>query len=169
MKNIRLLFVVASFFIFSCLHAEVRLPAIFGEHMVLQQHADIPVWGWANSMEEVTVTSSWDGASYVTRADSYGNWKVNLKSPAAGGPYDITFKGSNQIVIGDVLIGEVWLGPGQSNMQWSAGAGIDNGEKAISEADYPEIRLFQVGRRAANAAQLDLEGHWVITDFLCVV
>jgi sialate O-acetylesterase len=162
MKNIRLLFVVASFFIFSCLHAEVRLPAIFGEHMVLQQHADIPVWGWANSMEEVTVTSSWDGASYVTRADSYGNWKVNLKSPAAGGPYDITFKGSNQIVIGDVLIGEVWLGSGQSNMQWSAGAGIDNGEKAISEADYPEIRLFQVGRRAANAAQLDLEGHWEV-------
>lgn len=142
--------------------ANVRLPAIFGDHMVLQQHTSAPVWGWADPMEEITLSSSWDGANYTAKADSYGRWTLSIQTPAAGGPYELTIRGRNTVHIKDILIGEVWLGSGQSNMQWSAQAGIDGAEEAVSAADYPEIRFFQVGRRSANAPQLDLEGHWEV-------
>ena len=146
----------------SSAYAEVRLPAIFGDHMVLQQQTSVKLWGWANPMEEITVTSNWDGTTYTAKADSYSNWSIMLQTPAAGGPYEMKLEGSNTLLLSDILIGEVWLGSGQSNMQWSASAGIDDADTAMEEANYPEIRLFQVGRRAADTPQLDLEGQWEV-------
>lgn len=148
-------------FLFS-LKAEVRLPAIFGDHMVLQQHTSAKIWGWGNPMEEITLSSSWDGASYTAEADSYGNWSINLQTPAAGGPYEISIKGNNTLKIGDILIGEVWLGSGQSNMEWSASHGFDNAEQEVAKASHGEIRFFQVGKRSADSPQLDLEGRWEV-------
>jgi len=162
MKKYIIAFLSYSLLGLTILKAEVRLPSIFGDHMVLQQNTRVRIWGWADVMEELTVTSSWDSATYATKGDSYANWHVDLTTPASGGPYEITIKGSNTLVITDVLIGEVWLASGQSNMQWSAAAGIDNAETAIAGANQPEIRLFQVSRRSAGAPQLDLEGHWEV-------
>lgn len=161
MKNLVLFFLLSTLFTITG-RANVRLPAIFGDHMVLQQQTSAKIWGWGNSMEEISLNSSWDGASYTTKADSYGNWSIMLQTPAAGGPYEITIKGNNTLKITDILIGEVWLGSGQSNMEWSANHGFDNAEQEVASARHPEIRFFQVGKRSATTPQLDLEGHWEV-------
>jgi sialate O-acetylesterase len=160
MKN--LLFVLLSVAISNVLKAEVRLPAIFGDHMVVQQNATLKIWGWADTGEEVTITTNWGSAPVTAKTDNHANWSLQIETPGAGGPYEITITGSNTLVLHDVLIGEVWLGSGQSNMQWAASYGIDNGEQEVSEANFPEIRFFQVSRRAAESPQLDLEGHWEV-------
>lgn len=90
--------------------ADVRLPAILGDHMVLQQQSDITVWGWADPGERISVKASWQpAANSDTVADSGGNWKVTLRTAKAGGPVTLRIKGKNEIVLEDILIGEVWL------------------------------------------------------------
>jgi len=140
----------------------VSLPAIFSDHMVLQQNAEVIIWGWANPSEEVTVTGSWEAPPVKTKATNLAQWQIKIKTPAAGGPHTLTVKGYNTIQIKDVLMGEVWLCSGQSNMEWSTQAGIDNGQPEIAKANYPAIRFFTVPRRSADGAQLDVEAKWVI-------
>ncbi|RPH94235.1 MAG: sialate O-acetylesterase [Calditrichaeota bacterium] len=140
--------------------AKVTLPALFADHMVLQQNSEIVVWGWAKPMEVITVIGSWDRKAVQTSADSRADWRVTLKTPAAGGPHTLTILGSNTIVLQDVLIGEVWLCSGQSNMEWSAAAGINNGVQETFNAHAPAIRLFQVPQRSASASQLDVDAEW---------
>lgn len=141
-------------------NANVFLPAILGDHMVLQQQSEVTIWGWARALEPITVIASWDRQSIQTKADNHANWQVKLKTPKAGGPYTLIVMGNNTIVLQDIMIGEVWLCSGQSNMEWSANAGIEDGAKEIQQADYPNIRLFQVGHRTATGRQLDVVGHW---------
>ncbi|RDV14986.1 sialate O-acetylesterase [Pontibacter diazotrophicus] len=141
----------------------VTVPAIFNDHMVLQQNAEVTIWGSGKSGEEVTVTGSWDNKPVKTKASNLAKWSVKLKTPAAGGPYTVTIKGYNTIVINDVLTGEVWLASGQSNMEWSAAAGIDKAEQEIPKANYPEIRFFSVAHQTADGPQLDLKGEWVVS------
>jgi len=140
--------------------ARVVLPSIFGDHMVLQQNSELVVWGWARPLEEVAVTGSWDRKTVRAKADSHANWRVTLNTPSAGGPHTLAVLGSNTVVLEDVLVGEVWLCSGQSNMEWSARSGIDNGTAEILQANYSGIRLFQVAQRSADAPQLDVEGRW---------
>ena len=152
---------------FSCLHVvwsahAVSLPKIFGNHMVLQQNAEITIWGWGNTGEEVTVTGSWNQEAVKTKSSNLAQWQVKLKTPAAGGPYTVAVKGHNAINLEDVLIGEVWLCSGQSNMEWTTNAGIDNGAPEIPKANFPSIRFFTVPHRSADGAQLDVEGEWVV-------
>lgn len=99
------------------LKAEVKLPAIFGDHMVLQQQTDAAIWGNATAGKQVKVQTSWDRKSYSAQADSKGNWKLKVKTPVAGGPFDITISDGQTLTLKDVLIGEVWVCSGQSNMQ----------------------------------------------------
>ncbi len=148
--------------IFSVAHANVSLPTIFGNHMVLQQNAEVPFWGWARATEEISITTSWDGKTITTKGDPNAQWKVLLTTPAAGGPYSITIKGYNTIVLEDILIGEVWLCSGQSNMEMSANWGIDNKEEAIKNANHPNIRFFNVAQRTADAPQINLDGQWQV-------
>lgn len=143
--------------------ANIILPSIFNDHMVLQQKSEVIIWGWAKPQEKIKITTSWDTAAIHTTADSNANWKIILKTPEAGGPYSITFEGYNNIILNDILIGEVWLCSGQSNMEWTAKAGIDNAGQAIQEADIPQIRFFTVGHKTADDPQLDLEGEWVVS------
>ena len=145
------------------LFANVSMPAIFGDHMVLQQQSEVMIWGWAKSGEEVTVTGSWDENPVKTKASPLAQWSVTLKTPAAGGPYTLKVQGYNSLLFEDVLIGEVWLCSGQSNMEWSANAGIDKAEEAIKGANQPEIRFFSVLHRTADVPQLDLGGEWVVS------
>lgn len=142
--------------------SNVTLPSFFSDHMVLQQNTEVKLWGWGNPMEEITVTTSWDAAEVKTKADRHANWQVLLKTPKAGGPYTITIKGYNQVILTDILIGEVWLCSGQSNMEWTPSAGITNGEEAIKNANYPEIRFFNVVKKSAENPQLDLKGEWQV-------
>jgi sialate O-acetylesterase len=137
--------------------ADVRLPSVIGDHMVLQQGTSAPIWGWAEPGETVTVTLGPCKAS-ATACDR-GKWMVNLDAMESGGPHRMTVRGKNTITLEDVLVGEVWVCSGQSNMQWPVSAST-NAEEEIAAADYPRLRLFTVARKTADAPRDDCEGSW---------
>ena len=157
------LFLLVSFIPFTALKANVSLPAIFNDHMVLQQNAEVKLWGWANPSEEVTITTGWDQKSYTTKGSPNAEWSVIVSTPAAGGPYVITVKGYNTIEFKDVMLGEVWFCSGQSNMEMSANWGIENGDEEVKNADHPNIRFFTAEHRSADAPQIDLKGKWQVS------
>lgn len=158
MKTGKILFILLSVLVIQ-VHAEVKLPKIFSSNMVLQQGMEIPVWGWASAGEDITV--SLNGASVRTTADENGSWKVQLPKQEYGGPFSLTIEGENKIVFNNVMIGEVWICSGQSNMEWPL-INAKNGEKEVAEANYPNIRLFTVPKRVAQFPENDIEsGEWV--------
>jgi sialate O-acetylesterase len=137
-------------------HADVSLPKIFSDHMVLQREATIPVWGWADAGEKITV--SFNGATASTKADKTGRWTISLKAMSHGGPYEMKVSGKkNTITFKNVLIGDVWIGSGQSNMEWTIKNSNDP-DKEIAEANYPKIRLFTVTKAMSYQAEKDLAG-----------
>ena len=101
----------------SALLAEVKLPAIFGDNMVLQQQTEAAIWGKAAVNSAVKVTTSWNNKSYTAHADKDGNWKLKVSTPAAGGPYNVTISDGKAMTLKNVMIGEVWVCSGQSNME----------------------------------------------------
>lgn len=142
--------------------ANVSLPAIFGDHMVLKQNSTITIWGWAKPFEEVVITPSWNNKESRVVVGNDANWQLQIETPEAGGPYEISVKGWNQFTIKDVLIGEVWLCSGQSNMEWSARLGIQNSEKHVQEATNQQVRFFSVTHRTAANPNYDVDGRWVV-------
>ena len=132
--------------------AEVKLPAIFQSHMVLQQQKSVPIWGWAEPDERVTVACA--GQTTAATAGRDGTWSVKLDPMAAGGPHRMTVSASNAVTIEDVLIGEVWLCSGQSNMAMSVGA-ASNAAAEAAAASFPELRMITVSRQAAAEPQQD--------------
>lgn len=152
---------VASAFVVSfaaAAHAEVRLPHIIGDNMVLQQGAACPIWGWAAPAEKVTVSIA--GRTKTATADAEGRWQVTLDALAAGGPLEMKVKGSSTVTVKNILVGEVWLASGQSNMQMRV-KDVMNGADEVAAADYPQIRLFQVPHIVAQSPQEDVLGEWV--------
>jgi sialate O-acetylesterase len=121
--------------------AEVRLPAVLADHMVLQRNRPVHIWGWANSGEAVTV--AFRGESATTTTDQLGYWSVFLKPGLAGGPFELDVRGTNTILLTDILVGDVWLASGQSNMELKV-KDADNARAELAAANYPQIRLFQV-------------------------
>lgn len=144
-------------------YSAVSLPAIFGDHMVLQREAKVKIWGWADPFEPVEVRVPWTDEVYIDTTDNHANWEVILSTPEAGGPFTIQIKGYNEILITDVMIGEVWLCSGQSNMQWSANSGIEGGDSAIKNATNPALRFFQVSRKSSEYPQQEMSGHWELS------
>lgn len=141
----------------------VSLPAIFSDHMVLQQDTLISVWGWAKPGETLKLNGTWDSdTTYIHIVDDHSFWSIDINTPVAGGPYKLSIEGYNTIVIEDILIGEVWLGSGQSNMEWTAAAGIDQANEEIEKANYPEIRFFTAFTSTASSPQQLLSGEWVV-------
>ena len=132
--------------------------------MVMQQDSEVTIWGWGKALEEVKVTTGWDQKEVITTTTNQGKWQVKVKTPKAGGPYTIKIQGYNTILLEDVLIGEVWLASGQSNMEWSARMGIEKGEEEVKKADHPQIRFFSVAHRTAEGRQLDLDGEWKVAN-----
>ena len=139
--------------------AAVRLPQVFGDHMVLQRDKPIVVWGWADPSEAVTVTLA--GRSASVGAGPAGDWKVTLPALPAGGPHEMTVAGKNRLAFADILVGEVWLCSGQSNMEWLL-KNADNAAEAVEGADIPQIRLLNVERRAAPQPMPDFRGAWTV-------
>ena len=139
----------------------VSLPAIFSDNMVLQQNTELIIWGWGKPMEKISINTPWDGNTLNTEATNQGLWSVFVKTPKGSMiPYNLTIKGYNEIVLKNVLIGELWLCSGQSNMEWSANMGIDSAQDEVKQATFPNIRFFSVIHRTATVPQIDLEGQW---------
>lgn len=160
------LITVFAVFLFSPATAEVRLPAVIGDHMVLQQGQPIELWGWASSEEAVSIR--FEGNRVKIRADRDGRWRTQLPAMKAGGPYTMTIKGENELILKNILVGEVWLCSGQSNMEWRMRSVIDNREE-INAASHPGIRLFRIPRRAEGYPQDDVDAEWWECDPTTVV
>ena len=137
--------------------AEVRLAALFSDNMVLQQGMTTPVWGWADEGEEVKVT--FRGQTVSTKASGNGKWMVKLASTKAGGPEVMLVQGKNRIELHNVLVGEVWICSGQSNMEWPLKQAFE-GEKAIQASGNPQLRLFNVTKVKANEPTNNVKASW---------
>ena len=150
---------------------EFTLAPVFTDHMVLQRETSAPVWGWADPGTKVTVVPSWDGNKYIGTAGDDGRWEVRVATPSAGGPYSLSISAGKQVkvTLEDVLIGEVWLCGGQSNMALnligSTSQGVEGAYDAIAEApEYADrIRFFDIQAGKAFIPQTTLDCSWVLT------
>jgi sialate O-acetylesterase len=154
MKRILLFTLLASA---AALQADVKLPAILSDHMLLQQQTPVRIWGWADPGEPVTV--SFLGQKVSGKAGADGRWALFLKPLRAGQAGEMTVAGKNTITIQDVLVGEVWVGSGQSNMGFTM-ARVDRSEQEIAAANFPQIRLFSVKLQVADQPAEDTIGKW---------
>lgn len=143
------------------LFAQLRLPAILGSHMVLQQNKTTQLWGWRNPWERLTIKLGWDTTTYVLQGDKFAKWSLDIQTPKAGGPYTISIKGNTEILLEDVLIGETWLCSGQSNMEMYVRQGLPY-QADVQAATNPQIRLFYVAKATADFPQDDVTGKWVV-------
>lgn len=145
--------------------ADVRLPKVFGSHMVLQRRKPIPVWGWADAGERVTVVLRGAGSTGQTKTvktGKDGRWRVNLDPLEASGPFELGVNGrKNSVAFDDVLVGEVWVCSGQSNMEWPLRAAA-NAKKEIGAATYPQIRQLAVKKAISLAPKDDIDGEWTV-------
>lgn len=133
--------------------AKVTVPKVIADHMVLQRGRPSPLWGWAAAGEVVKV--SFRGKEASATADADGKWKLAVEPGEAGGPFELTISGEDQIKLSDVLVGEVWVCSGQSNMQWPVAQAI-NAEAEIAASADPQLRLIYVERKTADAPQNDV-------------
>jgi sialate O-acetylesterase len=143
--------------------ANIKLPAVFSNNMVLQQNADVAIWGWANAGETIKIVAGWNSADTVkVKVDNRAKWSASLKTIGAGGPYNIQITGSSQVELKNVMLGEVWICSGQSNMEWSVNMGIQNGEEHAAQANHPNIRIFQIPKVGADYPQHDCSTNWTV-------
>ena len=138
----------------------VIMPAVFGNNMVLQQQSDVTFWGWGNPMEKVTVTCSWNNLTDSTSVTPLASWKLIVHTPGAGGPYSIVVKGSNTIYFTGVLVGEVWICSGQSNMEMNSTWGLPDVQGQLKDCKNSNIRFFSVAKASSIYPQDDCKGQW---------
>src|SRR5664279_262335 len=146
------------------LFADIKLPAIFCDNMVMQQQTNAAIWGKASENSSVKVTTSWNNKSYKTRASSDGSWKLKVATPKAGGPFEIVISDGKPLILKNVLIGEVWVCSGQSNMEMPM-KGYRNmpvlgSLDAIALSSNPDIRLFTVKKATSLNPLDDFTGNW---------
>jgi len=139
--------------------ADVQLPGIISDHMVLQRGAPVRIFGKAEPGESVSVT--FRGKTAQTTTDALGRWEVWLDPLMPGAASDMTITGANTITVADVLVGDVWIGSGQSNMQWTV-KDSDNSDAEIAAANYPQIRLFYVPRKTSAVPADDVDAKWIV-------
>lgn len=153
-------FVISS----ATLYGEVKLPAIFGDNMVLQQQTEAAIWGTAEKNATVRVTTGWNKKSYSARAGSNGKWKLKVSTPSAGGPYEITISDGTTMRLKNVMIGEVWVCSGQSNMEMPMkgfmNEPIKGSNESIATSSNPAIRLFIVKKATSLQPLDDFAGSW---------
>ncbi|PTT01289.1 sialate O-acetylesterase [Pedobacter sp. HMWF019] len=157
------LLLLLSFLVLS-LHANIRLPNILGSNMVLQQQSTSKLWGWASPDEKIKITTSWNNKTIETSADGNANWKIDIQTPQAGGPYTITLQGENKIILNNILIGEVWVCSGQSNMERNYYTGISSIKEEYELLNKLNIRLFNMPKTTSKTPQEDCTGNWTTCD-----
>lgn len=139
--------------------ADVKLANVFNDHMVLQQDMPVPIWGTADPGEQVTVNIADQQAQAVAGTD--GKWTVRLKALKAGGPLKMTVTGKNTLKIADILVGEVWVASGQSNMEFPVAA-ASQPKKEVAQANYPKLRMYTVKKTTADEPQCEVAGQWEV-------
>ncbi len=137
--------------------ATVRVPALIGDNMVLQRDTKARLWGWADPGERVTAKIA--GATAETVADAQGHWRLEIGPLAAGGPQTLEIRGKNALSFANVLVGDVWIASGQSNMEWPLARAAD-AEKEIAQARLPQVRLFTVSKATSRDPRTDVVGRW---------
>jgi sialate O-acetylesterase len=148
--------------------ANIKLPALIGDNMILQQQSEITLWGWADKGEQISIKPSWLKKEIRTTTDSDGKWQIKVKTTKAGGPYTISFSGNNRIEVKDVLLGEVWLASGQSNMEFYMDkgegwrTGVINYQEEIAKANNPDIRMIDVPNTVADTPRDNFDGQWEV-------
>ena len=162
MKKIFLL--LATIMVVMGIKAKVTLPKIFSDGMVMQRETNANLWGEAKASSNVKITTSWDNKSYVVRSDSNGKWKTSVKTPKAGGPFSITFSDGEKLTINNILIGEVWICSGQSNMEMPMkgykNQPVDKAVEDILHSKDNNLRLFTVKRNSKFKPVDDVTGNW---------
>lgn len=156
-------YIIFIFLIFSIMaSANVRMPLLFSDGMVLQRNKEIPVWGFADANEKVEV--HFNKQIKTIQADKNGKWMIKLSAEKAGGPFELIITGKNKIIIKDVLVGEVWICSGQSNMEFQVFK-TKNSEKEIADSNYPMIRHFGVAQDLSGLPKEDLKaGKWQVSN-----
>ena len=174
-KIIKLILFICSFIIAPLtVEAKIFLPAFFSDSMVLQQQTKALLWGRSSFSENhLIIRTSWDGGKYFVKTDKNGQWKVLIKTPKAGGPYFISLKDNrDDLILHDVMIGEVWLCSGQSNMEMPMkgfkNQSVEGSNMDILKSTNPQLRIFTVKRNSTVAIQNDVNGKWLSADPLSV-
>lgn len=147
--------------------ANIKLPALIADNMMLQQKTKVALWGWATPGEQVTITAGWLKKQVQVVTGKNGAWLVYVPTIAAGGPYQLTFRASNTIEVKNVLLGEVWICSGQSNMEFTIAkgprsweSGVNNYEQEVAKINNPKIRMFTVEEVATDTLKKDTRGEW---------
>lgn len=141
-------------------YANIELPLIFSDGMVLQRNKPIPIWGWSDANEKIEIR--FNKQIIKTKADKNGKWEFNLKPETAGGPYSMSIQGKNLITLKDILVGEVWICSGQSNMEFTVNQAM-NAQQEMNDANYPMIRQFLVEKNVTTTPKEKLKnGKWTI-------
>ena len=163
MRKICLVFLCL--FALSSVRAVVRLPAVLTSNMVLQQQTQVKLWGWSEPGEKVRITTSWDHRTDSAKGSRDGRWQIMVATPVAGGPYSIEISGSNRIVLENVLIGEVWVCSGQSNMEMNLNWGhMPDVQQELATCKNTNIRFFHVPKTTAAYPQDDCPAQWTVCD-----
>jgi sialate O-acetylesterase len=144
--------------------ANITLPAVIGSNMVLQQQSSARFWGWGNANEKVFITPSWNNSTDSATVTGDGKWQVNIATPKAGGPYNIIIKGGNSITLTNILVGEVWVCSGQSNMEYNYYWGLPDIQQELPHAANANIRFFNIPRTTALYPQEDCRAQWTVCD-----
>jgi sialate O-acetylesterase len=144
--------------------ANVRLPAVLADNMVLEQQSTVKLWGWCDPGEKIFITPSWSQATDSVVGTRDGRWILPLSTPAAGGPYTIVIRGLNEITLKNMLIGEVWVCSGQSNMEMCETWGLPDVQADLPTCANDQIRFFHVPRTTSTAPQDDCPGRWEVCD-----
>ncbi|MFO7659231.1 MAG: sialate O-acetylesterase, partial [Bacteroidales bacterium] len=169
-KNYRFLLILISFnIIFYNTKSEVKLPDVFGDNMVLQQETEVWIWGTAKPAAIVEISVSWSKQKFAGRSDQSGKWKIQISTPAAGGPFEIKITdGDKPLIINNILTGEVWLCSGQSNMEMPMkgyiGQPITGSNDAILRSFNKNIRFITVPRAASTEPQDDFRADWLTAE-----
>lgn len=174
LKKFLLLFIVLGLNLTT--NAQIKLPALVGDNMVLQQNSKVNLWGWAAPNEKIIIHLGWQNKPLEITANPDGNWKIAVETPKGSEKqYDIKIVASNEIILKNILIGEVWICSGQSNMYFPVGkeegtwkTGVKNYEEEIQDANFPFIRLFTVQTKASQKPLEDVTGSWKVCSPLTI-
>ncbi|MEX6686878.1 sialate O-acetylesterase [Danxiaibacter flavus] len=145
-------------------YANIKLPSVISSNMVLQQKSAAKLWGWCSPGEKIYITTSWDNKTDSTKGTRDANWQLAIQTPAAGGPFTITIKGSNTITLDNVMSGEVWVCSGQSNMEWGYQQGLQQVKDELPACYNKNIRFFNIPKTTSLHPQDDCNAKWEICD-----
>jgi len=164
MKHTSIILIIIFFIVSTTGHAEIKLPAIFSDSMVMQQNTTANIWGKATPKRLVTLIAGWDKKKYTTTSNSQGNWRIPITTPKAGGPYELSISDGKTLTLKNILMGEVWLCSGQSNMEMPMkgfkNQPVEGSNMDILKSTNPNLRLFTVKHCSTIEAQSDLAGEW---------